>query len=37
MTGISSKVPMTSLLKYLKKITPFAKLAIVYNESEPIP
>jgi putative ABC transport system substrate-binding protein len=35
MTGISSKVPMTSLLKYLKKITPFAKLAIVYNESEP--
>jgi len=34
-TGISSKVPMTSLLKYLKKITPFAKLAIVYNESEP--
>jgi len=34
-TGISSKVPMTSLLKYLKKITPFTKLAIVYNESEP--
>ncbi len=34
-TGISSKVPMTSLLKYLKKIMPFTKLAIVYNESEP--
>ncbi len=34
-TGISSKVPMTSLLKYLKKITPFTKLAIVYNDSEP--
>jgi len=35
MTGISSKVPMTSLLKYLKKIMPFTKLAIVYNELEP--
>jgi len=35
MTGISSKVPMTSLLKYLKKITPFTKVAIIYNESEP--
>ncbi len=34
-TGISSKVPMTSLLKYLKKITPFTKLAIVYSDSEP--
>jgi putative ABC transport system substrate-binding protein len=34
-TGISSKVPMTSLLKYLKKIIPFTKLAVVYNESEP--
>ncbi len=34
-TGISSKVPMTSLLKYLKKLTPFSKLAIVYNELEP--
>ncbi len=34
-TGISSKVPMTSLLKYLKKLIPFGKLAIVYNELEP--
>ncbi len=33
--GISSKVPMTSLLKYLKKLLPFTKLAIVYNELEP--
>ena len=33
--GISSKVPMTSLLKYLKKLMPFTKLAIVYNEQEP--
>ena len=35
MSGISSKVPMTSLLKYLKKLLPFTKLAIVYNELEP--
>ncbi len=34
-TGISSKVPMTSLLKYLRKMMPFTKLAVVYNESEP--
>jgi putative ABC transport system substrate-binding protein len=34
-TGISSKVPLTSLLKYLKKITPFTKIAVVYNELEP--
>jgi putative ABC transport system substrate-binding protein len=34
-TGISSKVPMSSLLKYLKKLVPFTKLAIVYNELEP--
>lgn len=34
-TGISSKVPMTSLLKYLKKLIPFTKLAVVYNEQEP--
>jgi putative ABC transport system substrate-binding protein len=34
-TGISSKVPLTSLLKYLKKLIPFSKLAIVYNELEP--
>jgi putative tryptophan/tyrosine transport system substrate-binding protein len=34
-TGISSWVPMTSLLRYLKKITPFTKLAIVYDEFDP--
>lgn len=34
-TGISSKVPVTSVLKYLKKLVPFAKLAVVYNELEP--
>lgn len=34
-TGISSKVPLTSLLKYLKKMVPFTKLAVVYNELEP--
>jgi len=34
-TGISCKVPMTSLLKYLKKIIPFTRIAIVYNELEP--
>jgi putative ABC transport system substrate-binding protein len=34
-TGISCKVPMTSLLKYLRKMTPFTKLAVIYNESEP--
>lgn len=34
-TGISAKVPVTSLLKYLKKLVPFAKLAVVYNDSEP--
>jgi len=33
--GISSKVPMTSLLKYLKRLMHFTKLAIVYNEQEP--
>jgi putative ABC transport system substrate-binding protein len=33
-TGISSKVPITSLLRYLKKLSPFTKLAIVYNELE---
>ena len=32
--GISSKVPLTSLLKYAKKLTPFTKLAVVYNELE---
>jgi putative ABC transport system substrate-binding protein len=35
MTGISSKVPITSLLKYAKKLTNFTKLAVVYNELEP--
>jgi len=35
MTGISSKVPMTSLLKYLRKLTQFTRLAVVYNELEP--
>jgi len=34
-TGISSKVPMTSLLKYAKKLAPFTKLAVVYSEMEP--
>jgi putative ABC transport system substrate-binding protein len=34
-TGISSKVPLTSLLKYLRKLTSFTKVAVVYNESEP--
>jgi putative ABC transport system substrate-binding protein len=33
--GISSKVPMAGLLKYLKKLVPFTRLAIVYNEQEP--
>ena len=35
MTGISCKVPMTSLLKYLRKMVPFTRLAVVYNELEP--
>lgn len=34
-TGISSKVPLTSLLKYAKKLVHFSKLAVVYNELEP--
>lgn len=34
-TGISSKVPLTSLLKYLKKLKPFTKLAVIYTEIEP--
>lgn len=34
-TGISAKVPLTSLLKYAKKLTKFSKLAVVYNELEP--
>ncbi|MEK6700432.1 MAG: ABC transporter substrate-binding protein [Nitrospirota bacterium] len=34
-TGISCKVPMTSLLKYLKKLISFTRIAVVYNEAEP--
>ena len=34
-TGISAKVPLTSLLKYAKKLSNFTKLAVVYNELEP--
>jgi putative ABC transport system substrate-binding protein len=34
-TGIGSKVPMTSLVKYAKKLAHFTKLAVVYNELEP--
>jgi putative ABC transport system substrate-binding protein len=34
-TGISSKVPITSLLRYLRKLMQFTRLAVVYNESEP--
>lgn len=33
-TGMSSKVPLTSLLKYAKKLVPFTKLAVVYSELE---
>ncbi len=32
--GISSKVPLTSLLKYAKKLAPFTRLAVVYSEQE---
>jgi putative ABC transport system substrate-binding protein len=34
-TGIGSKIPLTSLIKYAKKLVPFTKLAVVYNELEP--
>ncbi len=34
LTGISSKVPMSSLLKYLRKLMQFSRLAVIYNESE---
>ena len=34
-TGIGSKVPMTSLMKYAKKLAQFTRLAVVYNELEP--
>jgi len=33
-TGVSSKVPMVTLLKTLKSVTPFSKLAVVYNRQE---
>jgi putative ABC transport system substrate-binding protein len=32
--GVSSKVPMVTLLKTLKSVTPFSKLAVVYNPDE---
>jgi putative ABC transport system substrate-binding protein len=34
-TGISSKVPLTSLIKYAKKLANITKIAVVYNELEP--
>ncbi|HTF99621.1 MAG TPA: ABC transporter substrate-binding protein [Nitrospirota bacterium] len=34
-TGISSFVPMANLLKYLKKLVPFAQLAFVYDVNDP--
>lgn len=34
-TGVSAKVPLTSLLKYLKKLVPYTRLAVVFNPSEP--
>lgn len=33
-TGVSSKVPVVTLLKTLKSVTPFARLAVAYNASE---
>lgn len=33
-TGVSSKVPMLTLLKTLKSITPYSKLAVLYSPSE---
>jgi len=33
-TGISSKVPMLTLLKTLKSITPYSKLGVLYNPGE---
>lgn len=33
--GISCKAPMTSLLRYLKKLTLYTRIAVVYNEAEP--
>ena len=34
--GISSKVPLTSLLRYLRKLMPFTRLAVVYTSPKPI-
>jgi len=34
-TGISSKVPVSSMVKYLKRLVAFTRLAVVYNEMEP--
>ncbi|HEX9860342.1 MAG TPA: ABC transporter substrate-binding protein [Nitrospirota bacterium] len=33
-TGISSKVPMLTLLKTLKSITPYSRLAVIYSPSD---
>jgi len=33
-TGVSSKVPVVTLLRTLKSIVPFTKLAVVYNPDE---
>jgi ABC-type uncharacterized transport system substrate-binding protein len=33
-TGASSKVPMVTLLRTMKSITPFTRLAVVYNPEE---
>jgi putative ABC transport system substrate-binding protein len=33
-TGVSSKVPMATLLKTLKSIVPFEKMAVLYNPDE---
>lgn len=33
-TGVSSKVPIVTLLKTLKSITPYSKLAVIYNPDE---
>ena len=33
-TGVSSKVPMLTLLKTLKSITPYSRLAVLYNPDE---
>lgn len=33
-SGVSATVPMTSLLKYLKKLVPYTRLAVVYHKSE---